>query len=349
MSLRIAFLLPAPFATVSGGYIYARRVVEGLRARGHAVEVVELGGAHPLPDAAAEAAAAAALDALPSRTRLLVDGLALPAFAPLAARLAEAGAVGLIHHPTSLETGAPAAAQQRLGEIERALFPRLPRVVASSPTTTRQLAAAFGVEPDRITTIEPGTDPAPRARGSGGPGCAILSVGTLVPRKGHDVLLQALARLTDLDWSLTIAGAPRDPVHAHGLAALAEQLGITSRVTFAGECAAPTLDALYDRSDVFALATHWEGYGMVAAEAMARGLPLAITAGGAIAEVVAPGAAVVSPPGDHASLSRGLRRLIYDTGLRAAMAEAAWQGGQRLPRWPDRAAAFERALAADPP
>jgi glycosyltransferase involved in cell wall biosynthesis len=77
--------------------------------------------------------------------------------------------------------------------------------------------------------VEPGTDPAPRAAGSGGPGCAILSVGTLVPRKGHDVLLRALARLTDLDWSLTIAGGERATrSHAHGLRALAEELGIAA-------------------------------------------------------------------------------------------------------------------------
>jgi glycosyltransferase involved in cell wall biosynthesis len=84
---------------------------------------------------------------------------------------------------------------------------------------------------------------------------------------------------------------------------------------------------------------------MAAAEAMARGLPLAITAGGAIAEVVAPGSAIVSPVDDVASLSKGMRRPIFDAELRAEMADASWKAGQALPRWPDRAEAFRAELA----
>jgi glycosyltransferase involved in cell wall biosynthesis len=207
------------------------------------------------------------------------------------------------------------------------------------------LPEGFGVDPARITVIEPGTDPAPRAVGSAGPGCAILSIGLLVPRKGHDVLLRALARLTDLEWSLAIAGdATRDPVHADGLRGLAAELGLAQRVRFLGALPAAALDAEYARADLFALATRYEGYGMAAAEAMARGLPLAITAGGAIAEIVPEDAAVVAAVDDHTALSRAMRRPIFDKGLRAAMAEASWRAGQALPRWPDRAAAFLKAL-----
>ena len=344
----VALLVPGPFETISGGYNYDRRIVAGLTALGHAVRVVELAGQHPLPDAAAEGAARAALDAVPTGTRIIIDGLGLPAFGSLAETLQARGALGLIHHPTALETGFSEENRDRLRGLEQALLPRLARIIVPSALTGRRLVEDFGVAPARIATVEPGTDRASRATGSSGIVCAILSVGALVPRKGHDVLLRALARLTDLDWHLTIAGAARDAVHAHGLAALATELGIAVRVTFAGECDAARLDALYAGSDIFALATHWEGYGMVAAEAMARGLPLAITAGGAIAEIVAPGAAVIVPPGDHTALSRAMRRVIFDRTLRVEMAEASWQGGQSLPRWPDRAKQFAAAIEATP-
>ncbi|MDQ1078572.1 glycosyltransferase involved in cell wall biosynthesis [Pseudoroseomonas cervicalis] len=344
MSMRIALLVPGPFATISGGYGYDRRLVQGFSEAGHAVEVVELSGRHPLPDDAAEASARAALDAVPQGTRLIIDGLGLPAFAPFVEELEARGAVGLIHHPTAIEPGFTEAERAELKRREALLFPRLARLVATSRLTADRLPGEFGADPARIGVVEPGTDPAPRARGSGGPGCAILAVGVLVPRKGHDVLMRALAKLPDLDWSLTIAGAPRDPVHAEGLRALAVELAIDQRVSFAGEVGQAALEALYARADLFALATHWEGYGMAAAEALARGLPVAITAGGAIADLVPREAGVVAAPGDVTSLSRAMRRVIFDTRLRADMAEAAWQAGQRLPRWTDRATAFAAEL-----
>jgi glycosyltransferase involved in cell wall biosynthesis len=342
----VHLLVPGPFDAISGGYIYDRRIVEGLRGLGETVEVVELPGTHPAPDEAAMDGARAALLAVPAGARIVIDGLGLPAFLPLAQELAERRAIALIHHPTALEHGVADAARTVLKAKERALFAAMARIVCTSPLTARRLPEEFGADPERIGVVEPGTEEAPRAEGSGGPGCAILSVGTLVPRKGHDVLLRALARLTDLEWTLTVAGDDRrDPTHAQGLRALAEELGIDARVTFAGEVTGEALAALYHRADLFALATKWEGYGMAAAEAMARGLPLAITAGGAIGEVVVPGSAIVSPVDDHNSLSKGMRRAIFDADLRAGMAEAAWAGGQTLPRWTDRAEAFRAEIA----
>jgi glycosyltransferase involved in cell wall biosynthesis len=344
--MRIVLFVPAPFDTVSGGYNYDRAIVAGLRAGGHDVQVRELAGTHPLPDEAAYAAARGRWAGLPADAVPVIDGLCLPAFGPLVKALDSWRTVGLIHHPTALEPGHDAATHDALRAAERALMPLLARCIVTSNATGERLSADFGVAAERIAVVVPGTAPAPRSHGSGGPGCAILSVGVLTQRKGHDVLLRALARLPDLDWSLTIAGAPRDPAHARSLVALAAELGIAGRVTFAGEVVADALEALWRRSDLFALATRFEGYGMAVAEALKRGIPVAVTDGGAAGKLVTPMSGMVTPVGDDSSLARAMRRVIFDTALRADMAEAAWRVGETLPDWPAQADAFAAALAA---
>jgi len=343
--MRVAFIVPGRLDTVSGGYSYDRRMIVGLRAAGHAVEVKELSGEHPLADDVAVASAAAVLDAVPADATPVIDGLGLPAFDGCTDGLAARRVVGLIHHPTALETGLAETDASRLRAIEQRLLPKLSRVIVTSAPTAERLAAEFGVDRARITVVVPGTDDAARCMGSGGPICEIVSVGALVPRKGHDVLMRALARLFDLDWHLTIAGGARDPVHAHSLQALTDELGIIKRVRFAGEVVDAALDALWQRADLFALATHYEGYGMVVAEALKRGLPVVVTSGGAAGALVSPQAGVVCQPGDVATLSKSLRRLIFDVDLRREAAEAAWQIGQTLPRWDAQVEKFVAALA----
>ena len=176
--MHVVLLVPAPFATISGGYAYDRRMVHGLREAGHVVDVVELEGQHPLPDDRAREAARQAWLPLPDDARPVIDGLGLPAFADLADALATR-AVGLIHHPTALEHGLPDSDRAALRDIERRLFPRLRKVIVTSPSSGERLQAEFGVVADRIAVVVPGTEDAPRSTGSGGPGCAILSVGTL--------------------------------------------------------------------------------------------------------------------------------------------------------------------------
>jgi glycosyltransferase involved in cell wall biosynthesis len=344
--MHLSLIVPAPFDAVSGGYAYDRRIVGGLREAGHTVNVVELAGVHPLADEAARNAARAAWHDLTEETRPIIDSLALPAFAGMEAALTTRDAVGVIHHPTAMETGLREADRNGLLAIENRLLPLLARVIVTSATTGERLAADFGVEPARIRVVVPGTDDAPRSVGSGGPTCGIISVGTLVPRKGHDVLLRALARLFDLDWCLTIVGSlERDPVHARTLAALAVEFGIDARVRFAGEVTDAELEVLWREADIFALATHWEGYGMVVAEALKRGLPVAVGGGGAAASLVPPEAGVVCHPGDHINLSKALRRLIFDATLRHDVAEAAFRVGQTLPNWQTQAREFVQALA----
>ncbi len=146
--MHLSLIVPAPFDAVSGGYAYDRRIVAGLREAGHTVKVVELAGvASAGRRGRARCGPRGVARAARGNPRPIIDGLALPAFAGMDAALAARNAVGLIHHPTALETGLrEAESAMRLRAIEKRLLPKLARVIVTSETTGERLAADFGVE-----------------------------------------------------------------------------------------------------------------------------------------------------------------------------------------------------------
>ena len=135
-------------------------------------------------------------------------------------------------------------------------------------------------------------------------------------------------------------------MYADGLVALAAELNITRQVRFAGEVQDAPLETLWQHTDLFALASHWEGYGMAITEALKRGVPVAVTAVGIAPALVTPENGIMVQPGDKDTLSKALRRVIFGADLRHDMAEAAWQSGRQLPTWDEQSRAFAAALQA---
>ncbi|HEX5078506.1 MAG TPA: glycosyltransferase family 4 protein [Geminicoccaceae bacterium] len=336
------FVVPGPLDQRTGGYLYDRRIVEGLRAQGREVSVHELAGRFPLVDDAACAAAAAAIDAL-SDGLPVIDGLALPAFADLADRLPKRW-VALVHHPLALESGLTAAQAETLARLEHRLLRAACCVIVTSAHTVADLAA-YQVSQARIGVVPPGTHPAPLARGSGGPGLALLCVASLTPRKGHLVLLEALADLADLDWHLTCVGSrERDPQTAAAIEAAIVRLGLEARVALVGEQDDAGLAPLYDGADLFVLASYHEGYGMALAEALARGLPIVATKAGAIPGTVPPSAGMLAEPGDPCALAAALRQIMTEPSLRLLLAAGAASERERLPSWAGAVCGFAAQL-----
>jgi glycosyltransferase involved in cell wall biosynthesis len=286
-----------------------------------------------------------ALAAIPDGALVLIDGLALGALPVEAERESRRlTVVALVHHPLAAETGIDPRLAGELEISERRALAVCRSVVVTSRATAARLGD-YGVTADRLTVVEPGTDAAPLARGSGhASDVALLCVATLTPRKGYEILLAALAAIPQRNWRLTCAGSlERDAATLARVRAMLRDHALEDRVTLAGDLDAATLATHYDRADVFVLPTLYEGYGMAVAEALARGLPVVSTATGAIAELVGD-AGIVVAPGDVAAFTGALSRVIADPPLRAQLAERAARVRDRLPTWDAAAAAMADVL-----
>ena len=343
---RVAFAVPGAIETRTGGYIYGRRVIENLRCSGWRVDHVELPASFPHPADADVAASLALLNSLEPGIPVIIDGLAWGALPHAAARRVRGPVVALCHHPLALESGLTDAAARYFRANEKDNLALAVKVVVSSATTRATLIEDFAVMPDRIIVAEPGTDRVARARGSQDGGTAALfTAGSLIARKGYDVLIEALSRIRFLPWRLRIAGSPdRAPKVANALRELIDARDLQQRVLLLGEVDDDALAREYDGADMFVMSSHYEGYGMVLAEAMAHGLAIVATTGGAAAATVPDDAAIKTQPGDADALAAALRRMIEDRALRRCLADASWRAGQNLPQWSDTAATIARAL-----
>ncbi len=343
------FLIPGNASLRTGGYRYDRRIVGGLEALGWAVHRVALQAGFPLPTAAALRHAETAVQAIPDGAIAVADGLAFGAMPQIVQRHAQRLAwVALVHHPLWLETGLPAAEAARLREAEAESLRHARRVITTSEITA-QAVAAMGVAASLITVVEPGTDPAPLAAGSaaGEPPC-LLCIATLTPRKGHRVLIEALAGLRDIPWRLRCLGSlTMDADCAARIHGAIGAAGLADRVGLEGEADDAAMDAAYAAADLFVLPSFYEGYGMVLAEALARGLPIVATTGGAIPGTVPADAGTLVRPGDPAALRDALAALLdpaQGVANRARLAAGARRARSLLPAWPAIARRFAAAL-----
>jgi glycosyltransferase involved in cell wall biosynthesis len=191
----------------------------------------------------------------------------------------------------------------------------------------------------------PGTDRVAFSTGGGG-AVRLISVGAVVPRKGFDILVEALAPLSHLDWRLAIVGDRRRDVAAvERLDQLIVRHGLGQRIESLGAVSPDRLAALYAAADLFVLASRFEGYGMAFAEALAHGLPVVGTTGGATANTVPAAASRLVAPANVAALSEALHELIRHADRRRALAAAARSAAVHLPTWPQSGAKFSDLLA----
>lgn len=331
----LVFAIPGDIETRSGGYSYDRRMIAELRTLGWQVDHVRLPDGFPAPGRDELEITARQFADLPENSLMLVDGLAFGAMPDIAKGEAERlRLVALVHHPLAMETGLSQQQAEELRQSEADSLAHVRGMVVTSPETGRILACDFGMEQASICVAIPGTAPSEPAHGcvDGAPPM-IVSIGSLTPRKDHRTLVAALAKLRDRSWQCRIVGSDRmDLQSASALRRQIAELGLNDRIVVTG--ALDDVEAEYAGADIFALASRYEGFGMVFAEAMARGLPIVGCRGGAVPDLVPDRAGILVEPGDVSGFAEALATMLDEPQKRRSYAAGSLATGLNLPDWP---------------
>jgi glycosyltransferase involved in cell wall biosynthesis len=316
--------------------VYDARLATALRARGREVVLHET----------TVDGLATVLGDLPDGATAVVDGL-VGSSAPdqLAAGSSRLRLVMLVHLPIGL--GVAGAVPRP--DVEGRALAAVHAVVCTSRWTRDWLASSYDLPDARLHVVVPGSDKSPLAEPSAD-GHRLLSVGAITPIKGHDLLVRALAALTDLRWTWSLVGASVDAEHATALWAALWDAGLDARVTLAGALTGADLAAAYAHADLLVLPSRHETYGIVASEALARGIPVLATDVGGVREALGVSSAgevpgLLVPSDDPPAMASALREWLSSPGLRSRLRSLAAERRGELTGWDVAAAEVEDVLA----
>jgi glycosyltransferase involved in cell wall biosynthesis len=334
----------------SGGSRYDERVCRELASCGWEVRRSVVRGAWPGPGGEERAEVEQVLGEMPPHALVLVDGLVASACPEaLAGHASRLRVVVLLHLPAADEPGREDAGS--VAARERSALRCARAVVVPSEATRRRLLAEAPIPGLTVHVAPPGADQAPLTPATAA-GTRLVCVAAVTRRKGHDVLLEALSTLDDLDWTLVCAG-PED--REDGCADLVRRMiaeaGLGGRVRLLGPLGADAVAAVYAAADLLVLPSRAEPYGMVVTEALARGVPVVGSAVDGLPEALgrAPGGELpgeLVPPGDSRALARALRRWLTEPQVRTALRAAALARRGTLPSWDATTSAVAAALTA---
>ena len=348
----LIFVYPGELNSTSGGYAYDRRIIEGLERHGWQIQLISLGDGYPFIDSTQREYARSRLLNLVQGVPMVIDGLALGVLPDLTPVIANRHPlIALIHHPLAFEFGLSDPEIKYLKQSETKALKHVLGVIANSPATARDLNQHYGIHSEIVHVVLPGTDRIrrlePRAQKSVDDfnPVNLLSVGSIIPRKGFHDLIPALVPLRDLPWTLSIVGETSSNVKAYKLlTSNIKDFHLEGRINILGVVTNEELEYLYAKADIFVLASLFEGYGMAYAEAIARGLPIIATSGGAIPDTVPQEAGLIVPPGDIPALTNALKTLILDQPYRARLSSGALEAALLQPTWEDAIQNFVFAL-----
>ena len=330
---------PGQLHTKTGGYYYLSRILQELPKIGWSGQPLSLGDGFPNPSQEVLSNAEKLIDSCQSKIPILADCLAWGVMDQCALQLAESHRIiPLVHHPLCLETGLPEAESKILFKKEQTVLTNSQKIITTSTDTSNCIQELFQIPKSKIIVALPGTDTAKPAISRDDGKVGLISVGSVVPRKGYDRLIKCLKSLENLSWHLEIVGdLTLAADYANSVTKKVAELELSHRINFHGSLEKSELEKIYSKSDIFVLATLYEGYGMAFTEAMIRGIPIVTTGEGAVNSTVSEVAGIVIENSDLTKFSSTLSTLITNPSLRKKYREGALKAGKNLPTWENTA------------
>jgi glycosyltransferase involved in cell wall biosynthesis len=338
--MRVALVTVGDTARLTGGYLYHRVLLAGLRAAGIAADEIVAAPADLAAQLAARVAFAQAFDPRPYNL-IIVDALARGVCGPLLDEWRRMRpVVAFVHELPSV------AANQPVERAREAPLLRCDRLVAVS-AHGRSILIERGAPPERIVVVSPGCDRVGTQRldasTSGSNQVQGLCVAQWIARKGIVELVEAWLGAAAPGAQLDLVGEPgADAAYGAQVQALLAAAP-PGRIRVLGAINDAALVEGYARADLFVLPSRYEGYGMAYAEALHYGLPIIACAVGPVPELVG-NAGLLVPPDDHAALRGAIAHLTSDGKLRAQLAARARRRAAALPTWRDSVQGWQRVI-----
>ncbi len=339
--MNLGLIIYGTLSTLSGGYLYDRELVASLREQGDTVEIISL----PWRSYAAHLSDNFQFRLPPGLDLLLQDELNHPSLLAANRATHPCPVVSIVHHLRSSEQR-PAWQNIFYRLVERRYLQSVDAFIFNSATTKQVVTALVGENKPALTAYPPSDRfksglpaSAIRLRAANSPPLRLLFLGNLIPRKGLQTVLEAIAQLPDGTCHLDVIGSPdADPLYTHEMQQLAETRCPPGAAHFYGVLDDETLTEKLREAHVLVVPSSYEGFGIVYLEGMAFGLPAIGTLAGAAGEIITDGEnGYLIPPGNAQALAARLGALSTDRASLVRLSLNALERYGQAPTWQETA------------
>lgn len=340
--MTVYFLITGDIHSLTGGYLYDMHMINGLKNNGYTVSVLGTDWQWKDRDGL-EKICRHHLKKIPRGSCVVIDSLILASVHNVVKEFGkELKFLGLIHLPVSYDIFS--GIKGKLADEELKALDQMRNVVVTGQFTFDLLCNA-GLNPSKITIIQPGTGEFPRKGKYEPVPSKLLCIANYSALKAQDVLIRALYRLNAWNWTLHLYGdTDRDIKYTEALRSHILKLKMESRIIMHGIAERHEISTLFLDADLFVMPSMFESYGMALTESLAHGIPVVTTSAGNIPYTVPDGMGLLTEPGNEEQLADAIRSLFDDPAKYPALCTAASRYYLQARSWEQAVAEFEMIL-----